>query len=571
MTINKTRLLFLIIAVIISVFSLAECKKGLLTAPDNSTLLVTVNPPAIPLGGQAMVKVVGYKAGGTPLPDGTKIFFAATIGAIEPMKETLNGMAEALFQSNDNRSGTAAITVTSGKAEVTPDPVTITIGAAALESLVLSADPTVLPPGGGFSTIRVTAYDEALNTLPNIAVILSTDAGELNSKGNPLITGANGKVEDLLNTQVTAQVSAACGDVTAGITVTVETNQPPIASFVYSPNTPGVEETVYFNAAASTDSDGTIVSYEWDFGDGSTGTGQKTEHRYNKAGAYAVVLVVRDNSGNHGTANQAVTVQAGSDPTASFEYSPANPVVNQDIHFDASASSDPDGTIQSYSWNLGDGSTASGRTITHRYAGAGQYTVVLVVTDNSGNTGTTDKSITVTGGQAPTARFSYSPQNPISGDTVYFNSTQSSDSDGVITSRQWNFGDGGRGTGENPAHRFQEAGEYVVTLTVTDNDGNEGSTSQEITVKDNREPIAALEFSPAVPKVGNTVFFDGSGSTDSDGTIVSWQWNFGDDVTGGGKTVTHQYSAAGTYTVVLTVTDNRGAVDSAGKIVTVIE
>ncbi|MCX6580458.1 MAG: PKD domain-containing protein [Candidatus Aminicenantes bacterium] len=556
---------------LIMAFSLPTCKEALLTAPDKATLIVTVNPPSIPLGGQAMVRVLGYKASGTPLPDGAKIFFAANIGAIEPMKETLNGLAEALFQSNDNRSGTATITVTSGKAEVTPDPVTITIGAAALESLVLSADPTVLPPGGGFSTIRVTAYDEALNTLPNITVILSTDAGELNSKGNPLTTDAGGKVEDLLNTHTAAQVTAACGDVAASITVTVETNQPPIASFVYSPTGPGVEETVYFNASASSDPDGNIVSYEWDFGDGGAGTGQKSEHRYNKAGAYAVVLAVRDNSGNRGVDSQTVTVQGGSNPTASFEYSPANPVVNQDIYFNASASSDPDGTIQSYSWNLGDGDVASGRTISHRYAGAGQYTVLLVVTDNSGNTGTTDKQITVTRGQAPTARFSYSPQNPISGDTVYFNSTQSSDPDGVITSWQWNFGDGGRGVGENPAHRYQEAGDYVATLTVTDNDGNEGYTSQEITVKDNREPTATLEFSPAVPKVGDTVFFDGSGSTDTDGAIVSWQWNFGDDVTGGGKTVTHQYASAGTYTVVLTVTDNRGAVDSAGKIITVIE
>ena len=111
----------------------------------------------------------------------------------------------------------------------------------------------------------------------------------------------------------------------------------------------------------------------------------------------------------------------------------------------------------------------------------------------------------------------------------------------------------------------------MVTLTVTDNDGNEGYTSQVITVKDNREPIAALEFSPALPRVGDNVFFDGSASTDPDGTIVRWQWNFGDDNTGSGKTVTHQYAFAGTYTVVLTVTDNRGAVDSAAKIITVTE
>ncbi len=568
---NKTGFLLLKVVFLVAFFFLSYCKEGLLTAPDNSKLLVTINPASIPVGGQATIRVVGYKASGTVVPDGTKIFFASDIGTVEPVKETYNGMAEAIFLSNDNRSGTAVITITSGKAEVTPNPVNITIGTAALKSLVLSATPSVLPPAGGFSTIRVTAYDQALNSLPNITIILSTDTGELNSKGNPLITGAGGKVEDLLYTKSTAEVSAACGDVTGSITVSVETNQAPSASFVYSPAGPGVKETVYFNAAGSSDTDGSIVSYEWDFGDGSTGTGQKTGHGYNTAGVYAVVLVVRDNNGNHGTANQAVTVQAGSSPTASFEYSPANPLVNQDIYFNASASSDPDGTIQSYSWNLGDGSTTSGPTITHRYGSAGQYSVVLVVTDNSGHTGTSDKLITVSSGQAPTARFSYSPQSPIAGDTIFFNSTQSSDPDGIITSRKWDFGDGAGEMKENPTHHYQEAGRYIVTLTVKDNDGNEGFNSQEITVRDNREPTAALEFTPAVPKAGGTVFFDGSGSADADGTIVSWSWNFGDEAVGSSKTTTHRYTTAGSYTVVLTVTDNRGAIDSAAKVITVIE
>ncbi len=517
-----------------------------------------------------MVRVVGYKASGTPLPDGTKIFFSTTIGTIEPIKETNSGMAEALFQGNDNRSGVATITVTSGKAEVTPDSVTITIGSAALNSLVLSADPIILPPGGGLSTIRVTAYDEALNSLSNISIILSTDAGELNSKGNSLTTNAEGTVTDLLNTHVAAQVTAASGDVTASVAIAVETDQDPTASFIYSPESPRIEETVYFNGADSSDPDGAIVSYEWDFGDGSAGSGQKPTHHYEKSGTYTVLLVVRDTVGNSGTTSQPVTVLEGSNPTASFEYYPANPLVNEDINFNASASSDPDGTIQSYSWNLGDGSTASGRTITHRYDGVGKYSVILVVTDNNNNTGMTGEDVTVTTGQAPTARFTYSPKNLITGDTIYFNGSQSTDTDGTVTSWQWDFGDGVRGSGENISHHFQSAGTYVVTLTVKDNDQNEGYSYQEMTVHDNRKPTAVIEFFPSAPNVGDTVFFDGSGSSDADGTIVSWQWDFGDGSGDSSDTVTHQYTATGTYTVVLTVTDDRGATDSAAKVITVI-
>ena len=79
---------FVYFMVFVSVVFLSSCKKASLTAPDSATLVVTVNPPTIPLGGQVVVKVTGYKASGTLLPDGTKIFFSTDIGSIEPEKET---------------------------------------------------------------------------------------------------------------------------------------------------------------------------------------------------------------------------------------------------------------------------------------------------------------------------------------------------------------------------------------------------------------------------------------------------------------------------------------------------
>jgi PKD repeat protein len=556
---------------LISVVFLGSCKNALLTAPDSATLVVTVNPPTIPLGGQAVVKVVGYKASGTLLPDGTKIFFSVNIGTIEPMKETQQGVAEALFQSNDNRSGVATVTVTSGNAKTTPDTITITIGSSALNSLSISADPPVLPKGGGYSTIRVVAYDENLNFLANIPVILNTDAGELNSKGSVITTNTNGVAEDVLHTTTNAVVTATSGGISSDITVKVETNENPTASFVYSPTNPKVGEKVHFNAAESSDSDGTIVSYKWDYGDGRSGSGEKTNHSYNQAGTFSVVLVVEDNSGNRDSTSETITVAEGDAPTASFVVSPTNPAVNEVVYFNASESSDKDGTIVGYNWDLGDGSGASGINITHTYTSAGTYTVLLVVIDDSGNTGSASKTVPVGENESPTAAFDYSPVNPKVDEDIYFNASDSSDPDGTIESYEWDFGDNTTGTGETVTHRYSQDGQYKVYLRVTDDSGNTGSTSKTITVSAGQGPTASFVYSPANPITGESVYFNASDSNDPDGSIVSYQWNFGDGKKGTGETPTHKFNSAGTYYVVLVVTDDDGNEDSVSNDIKVVD
>jgi PKD repeat protein len=562
---------FIYFMLFIPVVFLSSCKKAILTAPDSATLVVTVNPPTIPLGGQAVVRVMGYKASGTLLPDGTKIFFSVDIGTIESMKETQQGVAEALFRSNDNRSGVATIIVTSGNATTIPETITITIGSSALHSLSISADPPVLPRGGGYSTIRVVAYDVNLNALANIPVILNSDAGELNSRGNVISTNTNGVAEDVLHTTTNAVVTATSGDISNNVSVNVETNENPTAAFVYSPTNPKVGEKVYFNASESSDSDGTIVAYQWDFGDGRSGNGQNTNHQYNQAGTFTAVLVVKDDSGNQASTSQTITVTEGEGPTASFVYSPTNPAVNEVVYFNASESSDDDGSIVAYNWDLGDGSGASGKTITHTYTSAGTYTVLLVVIDDSGNTGSTSETIPVGENENPTASFNYSPSNPKVDEDIYFNASDSSDPDGTIENYEWDFGDNTTDTGETVTHRYSGSGTYTVQLKVTDDSGNTGSTTKTVTVSENQSPTAAFVYSPTNPEVGDPVHFNASDSTDQDGTIESYKWDFGDGRHGANVEVNHTYSSPGAYTVVLVVTDDSGNSDSASKIVTVGE
>jgi plastocyanin len=178
------------------------------------------------------------------------------------------------------------------------------------------------------------------------------------------------------------------------IVVTAGGAEPPVAMFTFSPSNPTTGQSVTFDASSSTAPSGdTITKYHWNFGDGTaadTATATTT-HTYASAGTFRAVLTVTDSEAvTSGQFQAQVTVTgAGVDtpPTASFTFSPANPVSGQTITFDASATADQDGdSVSQYAWNFGDGTTAmGGPTVTHAYAGAGMFGVTLVATDANGN------------------------------------------------------------------------------------------------------------------------------------------------------------------------------------------
>jgi PKD repeat protein len=167
--------------------------------------------------------------------------------------------------------------------------------------------------------------------------------------------------------------------------------------------------------------------------------------------------------------------------------------------------------------------------------------------------------------QPPVAAFTSSCTNL----ACTFDGSGSSDPDGTIASYAWNFGDGTTGTGVAPGHTYAADGTYPVALTVTDNNGAANSVTHNVTVTSapptNQPPIAA--FTSSCTDLACT--FDGSGSSDLDGTIASYGWNFGDGATGTGVAPSHTYAVGGTYSVVLTVTDNGGATNSITHDVTV--
>jgi len=174
--------------------------------------------------------------------------------------------------------------------------------------------------------------------------------------------------------------------------------------------------------------------------------------------------------------------------------------------------------------------------------------------------------LTIKYGHKPIADFTYSPTQPCVFDSVQFTDT-SIDPAGKLVDWYWTFGDGDASSDQNTSHQYSATGQYTVTLTVTDDDGETDDFSETITVV-NAPPVADFTFKPSIPRANEQVNFTDL-SVDYDGSIVSWFWDFDDGNTSTGQDPTHSYSDLGIYNVELTVTDNEGLTDSIIKALTV--
>jgi len=353
---------------------------------------------------------------------------------------------------------------------------------------------------------------------------------------------------------------------TASATKTI-LNQSPVASFTESAETVYTGETITFNASGSYDADGTITSYLWDFGDGTNATGIIVDHAYTDNGNYTVTLTVTDDDGATTTVTSTKTV-LNRPPVASFTESAETVLTGETITFNATNSYDPDGSIVSYFWDFGDGSNATGVVVDHSYADDGNYTVTLTVTDDDGATSVSTSTKTIMN-RPPIASFTESTETAYTGETISFNASASYDPDGFIVSYFWDFGDGTNATGVTVSHSYADNGTYVVTLRVVDDDGAESTTSSTKTIL-NTAPVAAFTESAETVYTNEIITFNASSSYDSDGSIVSYFWDFGDGTNATGVVVEHAYSDNGNYTVTLTVTDDDGATATSTSIKNVL-
>ncbi len=350
--------------------------------------------------------------------------------------------------------------------------------------------------------------------------------------------------------------------------ITVWVNSPPVVE-VGSDKIASVNETVKFDGGQSYDSDGEIVQYLWDYGDGATGNGRIVEHQYSAPGDYNVTLKVIDNTDvTNNNASDQLVVAVNDKPVAEAG-DDQGVAAGQIVEFSGGKSLDRDGKLIDYSWTFGDGASANGMDVTHAYEKPGVYTANLTITDDSKST--TDKdndNLKIVVNFPPVSKAG--PDQTVTSSIVHFDGSASSDEDGELTAYDWDFGDKTTGQGIKTSHIYSNPGTYKVTLKVTDDSKTtSGSDSDELTVVVNQKPIA--DAGPdIIAATGEVVNFDAGSSTDPDGEISSYAWDFGDGNKGEGKQTEHSWAEPGYYTVRLKVADNTGHENAAGYDETVV-
>jgi len=326
------------------------------------------------------------------------------------------------------------------------------------------------------------SFDASNSYDPDGTISYNWDFGDGNTATGVTVSHA---YSDNGSYSVTLTVTDNAGATDSAHATKTVMNRQPVASFTETAETVNTDETISFDASDSSDPDGTIVNYSWDFGDGTKGTGVSVQHAYSQDGTYTVTLTVTDDDGATDTSSATKTV-LNRIPIASFTESAETVSIGESIHFDASGSYDPDGTIVNYLWDFGDGNTATGVEVDHAYEDDGVYTVTLTVIDDDDATGSATATKTVLN-QPPVPSFTmnesateiiYVPINS----SVNFNASPSFDPDGSIIVYYWVFGDGTDGTGLVLDHTYSNVGTFYVTLTVTDDDGDTATSDAKTVV-----------------------------------------------------------------------------------------
>ncbi len=323
---------------------------------------------------------------------------------------------------------------------------------------------------------------------------------------------------------------------------------PPIANFTFSSNNNFEAPSTISFTNTSTNSE----TFEWDFGDGSAKVTTKDPvHTYDNIGIYTVTLIAKSGKVMN-TATTSFTISEPT-PTSSFTYSSNNNFTTpSEITFTNTSTN-----AESFDWDFGDGSDhVTDQNPVHTYAATGAYTVTLVVTNGS-KTDTETASISITPAE-PVANFSFVSNNNFhTPSAITFTNTSTS-----AMSYEWDFGDGtATSTDENPVHTYTTTGSYTVTLIAT----NETLTN---------EKTATIEITPFQPvanftHVSNNDYHAPSivTFTNTSENAASYLWDFGDGSTSTAQNPAHTFSAVGSYTVKLTVTNETLTADKSVTIV----
>ena len=340
----------------------------------------------------------------------------------------------------------------------------------------------------------------------------------------------------------------------------------PIIRLTITPVIPDPGFPAEFNAEGSTDPNDPIVSYHWEFGDGTEATGSVVVHTYPDPGEYTITLILTDSKGGQTRLMHDVRVALSTLPIADFSLvlKPDYEVARAgDLLAFQDESSDADSEIISWEWHFGDGNEATGQHVTHSYQDYGEYVVGLRVRDMQGEVGLQTRSLSIAS-RLPVVVFTFSPERPNQFEAVRFDASESFDSDGEIVSYQWDFdGDGVIDTDTSEpiaVHEFNSGGRFTPRLYAVDDLSQRVVRERIIDV--NTAPVAQFQIPSFEPRELELVTLTDL-SHDIDGTIVQWFWDFGDGTISEEVSPSHVYQQNGTMEIILTVTDELGATGTA--------
>jgi PKD repeat protein len=285
----------------------------------------------------------------------------------------------------------------------------------------------------------------------------------------------------------------------------------------------------------------TPLTYQWDFGDGSTSTEQNPSHMYTQRGMFTAKLTVTNQFGSS-TEIKKDYISIGMGPKADFTAAPASGNVPLSVKFTDTSQ----GQVATWQWDFGDGKRSNEKDPVHTYWTAGVYNVILTVSNEYGSSDARKNNIITVIGPL-TSKFSPAPS---SGSAPLF-VTFTDRSIGSPTSWKWNFGDGTTSDLQNPTHTFTSGGAFDVKLEIAR--GATTATSTQV-VNVGGVPVADFNGAPTSVNVGEIVAFTDKSSNSPN----QWSWDFGDTKTLTTQNPTHAYQLKGIYTVSLTARNGNG-------------
>ena len=319
-------------------------------------------------------------------------------------------------------------------------------------------------------------------------------------------------------------------------------------------------QTVRLDGSGSSDADGAVNAFSWNFGDGSSGGGERPTHVFERPGTYTVTLTITgDARGSCGALDTAETTVTVIEAPRIEIVGPDRVAASGEVHFDAALVGDLDVRGAEFAWDFGDGATATGPTVTHAFAEPGVRTVQLraVLPGATEGCGTIETRRIVTVNAAPEPVFE-APERVAAGALVLFDAAASADADGAITGYDWDFGDGTTARGVQAQHRFAAPGSYRVRLAATD-DASVGNSRIEAVrmVEVSPAPQAGLAAPPALCPGVPHAWEVAEAAAGLDAT-----WRFGDGVEVTGPAADHTFGAPGVFPVAVTLDDGGGLASS---------